>query len=109
MTTQAKKVVTIKPLEGYTAMSDPDVVYRAAAAQTGLTGDSNFQNLPVDPTHGRAKWPRNYKRIGDVGSFCEVTLNCAAFKPRSRNARDASCLAISGWLFFELRCASRTC
>jgi hypothetical protein len=48
MTTQAKKVVKIKPLEGYTAMSDPDVVHRGTAVQTGLTGNSNFQNLPVD-------------------------------------------------------------
>src|SRR5258708_34970984 len=48
MTTQAKKVVTIKPLEGYTAMPDPDVVHRGTAVQTGLTGNSNFQNLPVD-------------------------------------------------------------
>ena len=28
MTTQAKKVVKIKPLEGYTAMSDADIVQR---------------------------------------------------------------------------------
>ena len=48
MTTQAKKVVKIKPLEGYTAMSDADIVQRGTAAQTGLTGNSNFQNLPVD-------------------------------------------------------------
>ena len=48
MTTQAKKVVTIKPLEGYTAMSDADIVQRGTAVQTGLTGNSNFQNLPVD-------------------------------------------------------------
>ena len=48
MTTKAKKVVKIKPLEGYTAMSDPDVVHRGTAVQTGLTGNLNFQNLPVD-------------------------------------------------------------
>jgi len=48
MTNQAKKVVQIKPLEGYTVMSDPDVVHRGTAVQTGLTGNSNFQNLPVD-------------------------------------------------------------
>ena len=48
MTAQAKKVVKIKPLEGYTAMSDADIVQRGTAAQTGLTGNSNFQNLPVD-------------------------------------------------------------
>ena len=48
MTTQAKKVVKLIPLEGYTAMSDPDVVHRGTAVQTGLTGNSNFPNLPVD-------------------------------------------------------------
>src|SRR5690242_12270045 len=48
MTTQAKKVVNIKPLEGYTAMSDDDIVHVGTAVQTGLTGNSNFQNLPVD-------------------------------------------------------------
>src|SRR5882762_5966520 len=47
MTTQAKKVVKIKPLEGYTVMSDADIVQRGTAAQTGLTGNSNFQNLPA--------------------------------------------------------------
>jgi len=48
MTTQAKKVVKIKPLEGYTAMSDDDIVHVGTAVQSGLTGNSNFQNLPVD-------------------------------------------------------------
>ena len=48
MTTQSKKVVKLKPLEGYAAMSDDDVVHVGMAVQTGLTGNSNFQNLPVD-------------------------------------------------------------
>ena len=48
MTSQARKVVKIKPLEGYTAMSDADIVQRGTAVQTGMTGNSNFQNLPVD-------------------------------------------------------------
>ena len=48
MTKQAKKVVKIKPLEGYTAMSDDDIGHVGTAVQTGLTGNSNFQNLPVD-------------------------------------------------------------
>ena len=48
MTTQSKKVVKLKPLEGYAAMSDDDVVHVGTAVQTGLTGNSNFQNLPVD-------------------------------------------------------------
>ena len=42
------KVPKIKPLEGYGGMSDVDVVVRGTAAETGLTGNSNFQNLPVD-------------------------------------------------------------
>jgi hypothetical protein len=48
MKKQAKKVVKIKPLEGYTAMSDDAIVHVGMAVQTGLTGNSNFQNLPVD-------------------------------------------------------------
>jgi hypothetical protein len=38
----------IKPLEGYTAMSDDDVVSRGTAVVTGLTGNSHFLILPVD-------------------------------------------------------------
>jgi hypothetical protein len=38
----------IKPLEGYTAMSDDDVVSRVTAVVTGLTGNSHFLILPVD-------------------------------------------------------------
>ncbi len=48
MKKQAKKVVKIKPLEGYTAMSDDAIVHVGMAVQTGLTRNSNFQNLPVD-------------------------------------------------------------
>jgi len=44
------KVPKIKPLENYDAMSDLDVVVRGTAAQTGLTGNTNFTNLPVDLT-----------------------------------------------------------
>src|SRR2546427_173631 len=43
-----KKNKLIKPLEGYTAMSDDDVVLRGTAVVTGLTGNSHFQILPVD-------------------------------------------------------------
>jgi hypothetical protein len=42
------KVPKIKPLEGYGGMSDANVVARGTAAETGLTGNSNFQNQPVD-------------------------------------------------------------
>jgi hypothetical protein len=42
------KVPKIKPLEGYGSMSDAGVVARGTAVGTGLTGNSNFQNLPVD-------------------------------------------------------------
>ena len=48
MTTQSKKVAKLKPLEGYGAMSDDDIVHVGTAVQTGLTGNSNFPNLPVD-------------------------------------------------------------
>jgi hypothetical protein len=48
MTTQSKKVMKLKPLEGYAAMLDDEVVHVGTAVQTGLTGNSNFQNLPVD-------------------------------------------------------------
>jgi hypothetical protein len=36
-----KKNKPIKPLEGYTAMSDADVVARGMAVETGLTGNSD--------------------------------------------------------------------
>src|SRR5215510_14624111 len=38
------KMTTIKPLEGYTAMSDDDVASIGAAVVTGLTGNSLFLN-----------------------------------------------------------------
>ena len=43
-----KKNKLIKPLEGYTAMSDDDVVSRGTAVVTGLTGNTHFTTLPVD-------------------------------------------------------------
>src|SRR5579883_1025540 len=42
------KVVKIRPLEGYTGMSDADVVQRGTQVVTGLTGNTNFTTLPVD-------------------------------------------------------------
>ncbi len=48
MTTNVTKVKEIKALEGYTRRTDADIVARATAAQTGMTGNSNLQNLPVD-------------------------------------------------------------
>jgi hypothetical protein len=48
MTTKTPKEKLIKPLEGYTGMTDADIVARGIAVQTGMTGNSNFQNLPVD-------------------------------------------------------------
>jgi hypothetical protein len=48
MTTKASKTKSIRPLEGYTIMTDADIVARALAVQSGMTGNSNFQNLPVD-------------------------------------------------------------
>jgi DNA-binding protein YbaB len=50
MTTKVSKPKSIKPLEGYTNMTDADVVARAMAVLTGMTGNSNFQSLPVDLT-----------------------------------------------------------
>ena len=41
---------SLKPLEGYSIMTDATLVTRATAVYTGMTGNSNFQNLPVDPT-----------------------------------------------------------
>ena len=38
----------IKPLEGYTAMSDDEVISSGMAVVTGLTGNSNFPTPPVD-------------------------------------------------------------
>ena len=40
----------IKPLEGFTGLSDGDVVSRATAIQTNMTGNGNFANPPVDLT-----------------------------------------------------------
>ena len=48
MTIKVSKPKSIRPLEGYTNMTDADVVARAMAVLTGMTGNSNFQNLPVD-------------------------------------------------------------
>src|SRR3989442_1163339 len=38
----------IKPLESYDRVSDEEVIRRAAGALTGLTGNTNFVNPPVD-------------------------------------------------------------
>jgi hypothetical protein len=48
MTTKVPKPKYIKPLEGYTNISDADVVARAMAVLAGMTGNPNFPNLPVD-------------------------------------------------------------
>src|SRR5262249_11412686 len=48
MTTNVTQLKQIKALEGYTRMTDSDIVARATAVQTGMIGNSNFQNLPVD-------------------------------------------------------------
>src|SRR5437016_8602097 len=39
---------TIKPLEAYARQPDGDVVNRGTAVVAKLTGNSNFQNPPVD-------------------------------------------------------------
>src|SRR4029077_7714029 len=43
-----KKIKPIKPLEGYTVMSDADIVARGTAVETGTTGNSHFPTPPVD-------------------------------------------------------------
>jgi hypothetical protein len=42
------RIPKIKPSEGYGSMSDAGLVARETAVLSGLTGNSNFQNLPVD-------------------------------------------------------------
>ena len=49
MTTQPK-IKLIKPIENFTRVSDGDVVARATAVQTAMTGNANFANPPVDLT-----------------------------------------------------------
>jgi len=40
----------IKPMEGYTRMTDNEVVSRGTAVVNGMTGNPNFTNVPVDLT-----------------------------------------------------------
>ncbi|HYR85905.1 MAG TPA: fibronectin type III domain-containing protein [Terriglobia bacterium] len=42
------KTTKIKPLDGFSNVSDPDVVKNGTAVQTSMTGNSNFPNPPVD-------------------------------------------------------------
>ena len=49
MTTQPK-IKLIKPIENFNGVSDGDVVARANAVQTSMTGNANFANPPVDLT-----------------------------------------------------------
>ena len=44
----AEKQKPIKPLENYNRMSDHDIVARATAVETGLTGNPNFPSPPVE-------------------------------------------------------------
>jgi len=44
------KAKTIRPLDGFTGVPDADVVSRGIAVHTGMTGNSNFPNPPVDLT-----------------------------------------------------------
>jgi hypothetical protein len=44
----AEKTKRIKPLENYNRMSDQDVVSRATAVQTALTGNPNFPSPPIE-------------------------------------------------------------
>jgi hypothetical protein len=48
MATKKVKVPKIKPLEGYGSMSDADILARATAVLTGMTGNASFTALPVD-------------------------------------------------------------
>ena len=47
MTTQLK---LIKPIEGFKGVPDGEVVARATAVQTAMTGNAHFSNPPVDLT-----------------------------------------------------------
>jgi hypothetical protein len=47
MATQPK-IKLIKPIENFTRVTDGDVVARATAVQTAMTGNANFANPPVD-------------------------------------------------------------
>ena len=38
----------IKPLEAYDRTSDPELIARATAVLTGLTGNTNYANPPID-------------------------------------------------------------
>ena len=49
MTTQPK-IKLIKPIENFNGVLDGDVVARATAVQTAMTGNTNFANPPVDLT-----------------------------------------------------------
>lgn len=42
------KVVKIRPIEGFATMSDTDVIQKATSVVTGMTGNSNYTNVPVD-------------------------------------------------------------
>jgi hypothetical protein len=39
----------IKALDGFSKATDNDVINRGTAVQTGMTGNANFPNSPVDP------------------------------------------------------------
>ena len=41
-------VKTIKPLEGFDRATDADITSRATAVLSGLTGNVNYANPPVD-------------------------------------------------------------
>lgn len=43
-----EKVMTIRPLEGYHSMRDTSLIQAATSVVTGLDGNSNFTNLPID-------------------------------------------------------------
>ena len=49
MATQPK-IKLIKPIENFTRATDGDVVARATAVQTAMTGNANYANPPVDLT-----------------------------------------------------------
>ncbi len=44
------KPKTIKPIDGFSNVSDADVVARGTNVQTNMTGNANFPNPPVDLT-----------------------------------------------------------
>ena len=56
----------IRPLEGYSKVSDGDVVARGTAVETGMTGNANFPSPPVDLAALKAAIERLLALMGEA-------------------------------------------